>query len=165
MVREICLQLNVLSSPWHAIQLTGDRVVESIHGSEADVVEVNSQGEIIKSYKNQLRSTSNHRFLRPRHLASDENNGNIFVADRNNNRIVMLSPSSEWARELTGSVDGRRLYLPLCVYFDESSLYVGEDVTHDDEGIAMGGRIFVFDIRRCSSKMSVLISRRITAIS
>jgi DNA-binding beta-propeller fold protein YncE len=108
-----------------------------------DVVEVNSRGQVVVSYKNQLQSTTQHQFNEPCHLAVDKNNECIFVADRDNDRIVMLSRSLKCAREFNASLDGSRLRQPWRLYLNQSNsrLYVSESA-HD------GGRIFVFDIRR-----------------
>jgi DNA-binding beta-propeller fold protein YncE len=135
LVREIRLQST--SQPWHAIQLTSDQFVVCTL-NDSDVVEVNSQGRVVTSYKNQLQSTTRHQFNYPRHLAVDKSNECIFVADFDNDRIVMLSRSLKCAREFNVSVDGRRLQ-PLRLYLNQSNsrLYVGSDC-----------RIFVFDIRR-----------------
>ena len=140
LIREIRLQLT--TRPWHAIQLTSDQFVVCTWNDEdddGDVVEVNSQGQVVISYKNQLQSTTRHQFKWPRHLAVDKNNECIFVADSDNDRIVMLSRSLKCAREFNASVDGRRLP-PQCLYLNQSNsrLYVG----------SYKGLIFVFDIRR-----------------
>lgn len=142
-VREINLQLNdAQSGLLHAIQLSGDRFIVCVSRVDDDslfddVVEVNSQGRVVVSYKVQLRSTSRHHFKWPAILAVDEPNGCIFVADHYNDRVLMLSRSSKRAHELNASVDGVRLRRPRCVHLDDS-LYVGDLV----------GRIFVFDVRR-----------------
>jgi DNA-binding beta-propeller fold protein YncE len=139
LVREIRLQST--SSPLHAIQLTSDQFVvcTSNLGRDSDVVEVNLQGRVVTSYKNQLQSTTRHQFNYPRHLAVDKNNECIFVADWDNARIVMLSRSLKCAREFNASVDGSR-YKPWCLYLNQSNsrLYVD----------SYEGLIFVFDIRR-----------------
>jgi 6-phosphogluconolactonase (cycloisomerase 2 family) len=105
-----------------------------------DVVEVDVNGRVVVSYRNQLRSTTRQNFDWPRYLAVDKNNEYILVADYRNNRIVILSRSqSGCAREFNVlSVDGG-LERPTCLHFDESQdqLIVG-----DCEG---QHRILVFD--------------------
>lgn len=134
LVREICLRSNGFTScPLHAIQLTGDRFVVSCCDRKTtvfDVIEVDSEGRtVVKSYTNKLQSTSCKKFSFPRHLAVDKNNEFILVADEFNNRIVILSRSSNsWARELdVTSVDGG-LHRPSCLYFDEffNRMFIGE---------------------------------------
>jgi hypothetical protein len=46
-----------------------------------DVVEVDVNGRVVVSYKNQLQSTTKQNFSVPRHLAVDKNNKCILVAD------------------------------------------------------------------------------------
>jgi DNA-binding beta-propeller fold protein YncE len=78
LVRKIRLESTM--RPRHAIQLTSDQFVVSTY--DDDVVEVNSRGQVVVSYKNQLQSTTRHQFKLPHHLAVDKNNECIFVADR-----------------------------------------------------------------------------------
>jgi DNA-binding beta-propeller fold protein YncE len=136
LVREIRLQMT--SQPKHATQLTSDQFVVCTYTGD-DVIEVNSQGRVVISYKNQLQSTTRHQFNQPRHLAVDKNNECIFVADQFNDRVVMLSRSLKCAREFNASVDGSSC-TPRCIYLNQSNsrLYVG----------SRDGRIFVFDIHR-----------------
>jgi hypothetical protein len=136
LVKEVCL---LPTTPWHTIQLASDQFVVC---KWDDVVEVNSQAEIIRTYKNQLKSTTHQQFWWPCNLAVNRNNRFIFVADQNNDRIVMLSRSLTFARELQASFDGSTLRRPQCLHLQRanSSLFVSEAVE--------AGRIFVFDIRR-----------------
>jgi hypothetical protein len=85
LVREILLQSNdVELRPYHAIQLTNDRFVVScanVTNKVHDVVEVDTKGRVVVSYRNQLKSTTQHEFKYPRHLSVDKNNEFILVAD------------------------------------------------------------------------------------
>jgi DNA-binding beta-propeller fold protein YncE len=137
LVREIKLQVMV---PSHAIQVASDQFVVCTSWSY-DVAEVNSRGQIVVSYGSRLQSTTRHQFNSPHQIAVDKNNEYIFVADKNNDRIVMLSRSLKCAREFNALIDGSRLR-PRCLYLNESNgrLYVG--------GGIYGSSIFVFDIRR-----------------
>jgi DNA-binding beta-propeller fold protein YncE len=97
-----------------------------------DVVEVDTKRrQVVVSYTNQLKSTTQHKFSSlPRHLSVDKNNEFILVADTHNNRIVILNRSLKCdARELNVmmSVDGG-LQSPSCLYFNSSQnrLFVGE---------------------------------------
>jgi hypothetical protein len=115
LVREISLELNdVELRPLHAIQLlTSDQFVVSCYNVTSqsyDVVEVDTKRrQVVVSYTNQLKSTTQHKFSSPRHLSVDKNNEFILVADTDNNRIVILNRSLKCdARELNVmmSVDG-----------------------------------------------------------
>jgi hypothetical protein len=118
------IRLEWTMSPWHAIQLTSDQFVvctsyddrrsydyddDDDDDDDDDVVEVNSRGQVVVSYKNQLQSTTRHQFDEPRHLAVDKSNECIFIAEHGNDRIVMLSRSLKCAREFNASLDGIRL--------------------------------------------------------
>jgi hypothetical protein len=149
LVRKMNLELR----PFHAIQLSDDRFVVcySVSVYLDDVSEMDSQGRVAvsytnllqstcSSYSNQLSLTAEHQFYVPRHLAAHGNN--VFIADRENNRIVMVNHSLKCINELYASVDGNRLNEPHCLYLDKSNfrLYVGEGVA--------SGRLFLFDIPR-----------------
>jgi hypothetical protein len=151
LVRKVSLKL----SPFHAVQLNDDRFVVcySVSMWLDDVSEMDSQGRVIISYtsllqsgyscySNQLRPTAEHQFYVPRHLAAYGNNGCVFIADCDNNRIVMMNHSLQCINELYASIDGNRLNEPCCLHLRESSgrLYVGEGVSR--------GRLFLFDIPR-----------------
>jgi 6-phosphogluconolactonase (cycloisomerase 2 family) len=138
LVREISLKLNdVVLRPFHAIQLlSNDQFVVSCCNVTSqpwsyDVVEVDTKRrQVVVSYTNQLKSTTQHEFSWPRHLSVDKNNEFILVADTDNNRIVILNRSLKCdARELNVmmSVDGG-LQRPSCLYFNSSQnrLFVGE---------------------------------------
>jgi hypothetical protein len=144
LVNEICLQS---TAPLHAVQLANDQFVAcfidlSCPAWSYDVVEMNSQGRVVRSYADHLRTTTEHQFSLPCHVVMDQNNENIYVADHGNNRIVILNRSSKCAYEFYSSVNGTKLQQPCCLHLDRSSsrLYVVEPVDR--------GRIFVFNIRR-----------------
>jgi hypothetical protein len=70
LVREIRLQLDDLRlHPRHAVQLTNDLFVvclgHELFSWNDDVVEVNSQGQVVISYTNQLETMTGHRFYEP----------------------------------------------------------------------------------------------------
>jgi hypothetical protein len=134
LVREISLKSNgVELNPFHAIQLTSDQFVVSCcyNDDENDVVEINTKRlQVVVSYTNQLKSTTQHKFNWPRQLSVDKNNESILAADIHNNRIVILNRSLKCCtRELNVMmlVDGG-LREPSCLYFNVSQnrLFVGE---------------------------------------
>lgn len=141
LVREVNLQLHdVQLRPLHATQLTDGQFVVSLHGIgslPSDVVEVNSQGQVTNSYEDQLQSTAHRQFKLPRHVTINTINGCIFVADHWDNRMVMLSRSLKYTRELNASDNCTKLRQARCLFLDDF-LYAGD----------YDGRIFVYDIRR-----------------
>lgn len=145
LIREIKLEFDFTLRLWHAIELTTDQFVACVghnRGSLPDyVVELDGRGQVGVNYEGQLRTTRKQQFWWPCHLAVDGNKERIFVADRENNRIVMLNRSAKCAHELTASPDGDQMMAkPQCVYLDESlsRLLVGVE----------DGRVFVFNARR-----------------
>lgn len=137
LVREVNLQ----SMPWHSIQMaSGQFIVCFGTWGEYDVAEVDATGQVVVSYKDQLQSMTKNKFEWACHLAVDKNNERVFIADSNNNRIVMLNRKSKCAQELDTSVDGKTLQHPSCLYMDQTNrrLYVGEWIAD--------GRIFMYDI-------------------
>ena len=138
LIKEVCLERKIR----HALQLSSIRYVVCEWFPDCDVYDLNTQIRKAMSYNKIQQSTTQNHFSDPRQLAMDGKNLYVFVADCENNRIVMLHRSSKRANEMIASVNGRRLYRPCCLHLDETNnrLYVGEDVE--------GGRIFVFDIRR-----------------
>lgn len=124
LLRKICLQSN---EPLHAVQLSSGQFVVSDVRSDRSIILVDSAGLIVFSSPAKL-------FNHPGQLAVLKNNG-ILVADRDNNRIVLLNPTLNKSRviPLPAVMNG-----PWTVLFDESRgrLYVGE---------WKGGRVLVFD--------------------
>jgi hypothetical protein len=123
LVREISLMSNDGDlRPFHSIQLTNDQFVVSCYNvtnKVYEVVEVDTKGGVVVSYRNQLKSTTQHEFNEPLYLSVDRNNEFILVADTSNNRIVILDRSlKSCARELNvTSVDGG-LQRPRCLHFN-----------------------------------------------
>jgi DNA-binding beta-propeller fold protein YncE len=134
LVREICIQSNdgKWLSPYHVIQLTSGEFVVScqdVNRGVSDVVELDANGQIVVSYTNQLQTTTQQNFSWPRHLAVDEKSQCILVADCLNNRIVILSRSSNCrSQEFNAMSNDGGLQYPSCLHFDESQgrLFVGE---------------------------------------
>jgi len=122
LVREISLQAGV-TSPWHAVQLSGGDYVVSQCKSPGVVGVVGINGQVIHrcgqtSYVGEIQS--------PRSLAVTKNDV-ILVVDSFNSRILSTNSSLSSVQELAMSVDGE-LQEPLGLCLDESRgrLYVGE---------------------------------------
>ena len=126
LLRQIKLPQEV-KSPWQSIQLSrGEFVV--CHGSVADPVHgvclTGSDGHIVKSY-GESKGSGSQQLNVPIHMAVDWN-GFVFVADRNNRRVLLLSPDLTYVREVVSceqlkwyprrlflDVDRRRLYVAI----------------------------------------------------
>jgi len=124
-VREIALQSDIVC-PWHGVQLTTGQYVVC-HGLLEDnlhrvCIVDDAGGRVTRSYGGQ-RGSDVGQLYGPRHLAVDEDSHFIFVADRDNNRVVMLSPTLEFVRYISeGLSQPRRLYL----HHSTRRLYVGQ---------------------------------------
>ena len=120
-VREIALQSDI-KYPEHSVQLTiGQYVV--CHGAGSGlhrVCIVGEDGKVTRSYGGRHGSKVGQMDY-PSYL--DEDSQFIFVADFNNARVVLLSPTLEFVRYIEGLSEPRRLY------FHEATrrLFVGHD--------------------------------------
>jgi len=94
-VREITLQAGI-NWLWHSVQLTtGQFIVCHVFQNICRVCVVGDDGKIARSYGGQ-RGSDVGQLNEPRHLAVDEDLQSIFVADRRNNKVVMLSPTLQF---------------------------------------------------------------------
>jgi len=116
-VREITLQSDIMC-PRHYVQLTtGQYVVchgfcdEGLHR----VCLVGDDGKVTRSYGGQCGSDVG-QLNTPRHLAVDKDSQCIFVADRINHRVVLLSPTLEFVRYVN-----EKLSWPSRLYLDQST--------------------------------------------
>jgi len=122
-VREMALQSDI-RYPYHGVQLTTGQYVVC-HGSLDclhQVCIVDDGGRVTHSYGGQ-RGFDVGQLNEPRHLAVDENSQFLYVADRENNRVVLLSPTLEFARYISEGLSRPcRLYL----HHSTRRLYVGQ---------------------------------------
>jgi len=110
-VREIALQSDIEESR-HSVQLTTGQFVVC-HGSWYSVLHrvcvVGDDGKVTRSYGGQ-RGFDVGQLSDPCHLAVDKDSQFIFVADRHNARVVLLSPTLEFVRYILRWSEPRRLY-------------------------------------------------------
>ena len=130
-------------NPWHAIQLTSGHVTLS-HGGLDDAVHrvcmITPDGrDIVKSH-----GSDTGQYNVPFHLAVDTNNGFMFVADMNNRRVTLLSPTLDYVRQVVTS--DKLKWLPVRLYFDTQRrrLYVADNEWKD--GTWTAGRVVVFSV-------------------
>jgi len=95
-VREIALQLDI-THPRHSLQLTTGQFVVCHSGDLDRVCVVGDDGKVTRSYGGEFGSNVGQLHA-PYHLAVDEDSQHIFVADRHNRRVVLLSPTLEFVR-------------------------------------------------------------------
>jgi len=91
------------SSPWHTVQLSNGELIVC-HGFDEDysmlqrVCLICSDGQIVKSHGESVGAGS-RRMNTPSHMAVDRNDF-VFVVDRNNCRVLLLSPTLTRIREV-----------------------------------------------------------------
>jgi len=125
-VRQIALQSDI-EYPWHGVQLTSGQYVV-FHGALCDSFAVNrvcivdDDGRVTRSYGGQ-RGSDVGQLCGPCYLAVDEDSQFIFVADRFNDGVVVLSPTLEFVRYI-----GEGLSYPYRLYLHHATrrLYVGQ---------------------------------------
>jgi len=125
-VREIELQSDI-KYPHHSVQMTTGQYLVCHGGGSSDlhrVCVVGDDGKVTRSYGGQCGSDVG-QLNYPCHLAVDKDSQFIFVADNNNNRVVLLSPTLEFVRYVTEG-----LSWPCRLYFHQATrrLFVGEAV-------------------------------------
>ena len=123
LVRQILLQ-DDLAHPLHAIQFDGQFIVS--HGLYFDflnrVCVVNSTGHVTRCYGGQ-RGSAAGQLSEPLHLAVDEE-GNVLVADFYNDRVLLLSKTLDYVRELVSAQNMKPSRL--CLDVSRGRLFVSD---------------------------------------
>ena len=130
-VREIALQSDCVYL-WHGVQLTtGQFAVSVCHNGPFNelhrVCLVDNDGEVTRSYGGQAGSDVGQLYS-PSHLAVDKDSQFIFVADRFNDRVVLLSPTLGFVRYVS---EGLSPPHRLCLHQATGRLFVGPWVDYD----------------------------------
>jgi len=124
LLRQIQLSQHVVS-PLHTIQLSSGEFVVC-HGDRGDPVHrvclVGSDGRVVKSYGGPAGSSTQQMSV-PIHLAV-ERNGFVFVADVDNQRVLLLSPALTFVREVVSREQLKWKPLRLWYNSDRRRLYV-----------------------------------------
>jgi len=121
----------------HAIELDGGRLVVSEAASTVNrVCSLTKDGKVERAHGDG-RGSAIGEFDGPNQLAADRN-GFVLVADRGNDRIVVLNPSLTSSRKLNVSIENGAMRRPETIHLDGSRnrLYVGES----------RGRFLVFEM-------------------
>jgi len=134
LLQTIPLQADI-QYPQHAMQLPTGQFLVSHTGSLNRVCLVGVDGAVVRSYGGQAGSQLTQMNC-PSGLAVDRE-GRVLVADRYNNRLLVIDQSLSSAHEMSECVDGG-LNHPYSLWYDQSRrrLYVGE---------WYGGRVIVID--------------------
>jgi len=141
LLRDVTLPDDVIH-PGHAIQLTSGQFIVC-HGHPGDpvhrVCRVSADGrEIVRSHGGQPGSVTGHYHV-PYHLAVD-NNEFVFVADVNNRRVTLLSPTLDYIRQVVSRDQVKLWPVRLCLDVRRRRLYV------TDNNIITEGRVVAFSV-------------------
>jgi len=144
LLRQIQLPRDVVS-PWHTIQLSSGEFVVC-HGRASDplhrVCLIGSDGRVVKSYGGPPGSGT-QQMNAPVHLAVDMN-GFVFVADLNNDRVLLLSPALTFVREALSREQLKWSPQRLWYDCDRRRLYVAVNEWNDGKHTA--GRVVVVSV-------------------
>ena len=134
LIREISLQ-QCAPKPTHSIQLTSGQFVVSHYGEQHRVCLIANDGQVSQFYGGQAGSAAGQLY-NPHHLAVDKQ-GSILVADFTNNRVLLLSSSLTFIKELLPPDRGLQRPYRLCLDESRGLLYAGE---------YSGGKVSVFKL-------------------
>lgn len=122
LIREISLQPAVITNPIHVVQLSNDQFGVTHHGPSHLFSIVSSNGQqLVQGYRGDAGDMDC-----PQGIAVDQR-GRIFVADQNNNRILVMDSETLTAYTLPLSTVCK-LDRPYSIHFDAVNrrLYIGE---------------------------------------
>ena len=140
-----------VTHPWHAIQLTSGQFIVC-HGRTVRndrvhrVCKISSDGRHVVQSHGGHRGSDTGQYDGPAHLAVDDNEF-VFVVDRGNRRVTLLSPTLEFVRQVV-SRDQLKWGQPLrlCLDVQRRRLYVADDKWDDDKKKYTAGRVVVFSV-------------------
>jgi len=134
LLHDIQLQADI-EGPRHAVQLPTDQFLVSHFSSLHRVCLVGADGAVVRSYGGQAGSQLT-QMNGPVGLSVDRE-GRVLVADRHNNRLLVIDQSLSSAHQMSVRVDGG-LKGPYNLWYDQSRrrLYISE---------WDGGRVIVID--------------------
>jgi len=121
MIRQISLQPVGISNPVCTVQLSDNQYGVAHHGPAHQFSVISSDGQLVQSYRGDAGNMNN-----PRGIAVDEH-GRVFVADQNNNRILVIDRKTLSAYQLR-LPDDCALNGPYSIHLDSVNrrLYIGE---------------------------------------
>ena len=136
LIRELQLPESV-TSPEHTIRLSSGQFIVC-HGGFGDPIHrvclIGRDGQVVRSY-GEPKGSGSQQMDSPTHLAVDRK-GYVFVADLQNCRVLLLSPSLAYIREIVSRDQLKGRPERLCLDDNKTCLYV-----------AVGGRLVMVDLR------------------
>jgi len=147
LLREITLYDDIIS-PTHAIQTRSGQFIVCHGGTDDPVHRVCMMSDdgrhIVHSHGGQ-RDSDTGQYNVPLHLAVDDNEF-VFVADLNNRRVTLLSPTLEYVREVVSR--DQLKWWPRRLFFDKERqrLYVCDNERNYGQAKYVAGRVVVFSV-------------------
>jgi len=144
LLRELTLPDDVIW-PWHAIQTRSGQFIVC-HGDTGDPVRrvcmISADGRHIVHSHGGQRGSDTDQYSWPFHLAVDDNEF-VFVADRDNRRVTLLSPTLEYVRQVVSrdQLKGG----PWCLYLDTRQRLLYVAVNKSEKG-GLRGHTAVFSV-------------------
>ena len=147
LVRELEFSDDIIT-PWHVIQTRSGQFVVC-HGNRDDPVNrvcmMSDDGRhIVHSHGGEPGSDIG-RFHVPRHLAVDDNEF-VFVADINNLRVTLLSPTLEYVRQVVSRDQLKWLPGRLSLDRERRHLCVADNEWNGEQAKYIAGRVVVFSV-------------------
>ena len=135
-----------VSSPWHSVQLSSGELIVC-HGylvnTSHRVCMIGSDGQIVKSHGRSVGSFS-EQLNTPAYMAVDGNDF-LFVVDRNNWRVLLLSPGLKYVRKVTSQEQLKWKPYRLSLDIKRRRLYVAVN-EHLKMGDYTAGRVIVVNV-------------------
>ena len=149
LLRELTLPDDVVN-PLHSIQTRNGELLVS-HGRRNDSVHrvckinLRDDGNYNIQSSGGLLGSNIGQYDVPRHLAVD-NNEFVFVADVNNQRVTLLSPTLDSTCQIVSRDDLKWLPVRLCLDAHRRRLYVADNEYTCKLGDYTSGRVVVFNV-------------------
>ena len=143
LLRELTLPDDVIN-PWHAIQTrNGEFIVchGGLHDAVHRVCKISADGHNVIQSHGGLSGSDVGQYDSPVHLAVD-NNGFVFVADFNNRRVTLLSPTLSYIRQVVSPDDLKWKPERLRLDIHRRRLYVVDNRNYKHTA----GRVVVFSV-------------------
>jgi len=146
LLRELTLPDDVIM-PWHAIQTRSGQFIVCHGGADPvrRVCMISADGRHIVHSHGGQRGSDTDQYIVPFRLAVDDNES-VFVADRDNRRVTLLSPTLQYVGQVV-SRDQLRWGRPVSLYLDTQRrhLYVAVDGSNDQRKYT-SGPVVVFSV-------------------
>jgi hypothetical protein len=134
-VRVIKLAADI-DNPWHTVQVKEDQFI-ICHGHHENlqhrVCRIDKNGHVVQSYGG-IKGSARGHIDGPPHVAVDKRSGSVFVADFNNHRVLQLSSSLKFEREVISHRLGDKWW-PSRIFLDapRDHIWVAENKVSNDE--------------------------------